>query len=94
MTTRSTATADATACSSPDWSESLLSQMYLAHLFVMRRSLYEQVGGRVGFEVRRITTWRCAWWRRQTGGASAPHALSLARHAGSTASSGEAKMQL
>jgi GT2 family glycosyltransferase len=36
----------------PDWSpESLLSQMYLAHLFVMRRSLYEQVGGtRVGFE--------------------------------------------
>ena len=36
----------------PDWSpESLLSQMYFSHLFVVRRSLYEQVGGmRTGFE--------------------------------------------
>ena len=36
----------------PDWSpESLLSQMYFSHLFVVRRSLYQQVGGmRVGFE--------------------------------------------
>ncbi len=36
----------------PDWSpESLLSQMYLGHLFVVRRSLFERVGGfRVGFE--------------------------------------------
>jgi O-antigen biosynthesis protein len=36
----------------PDWSpESLLSQMYLGHLFVVRRSLFERIGGfRVGFE--------------------------------------------
>jgi glycosyltransferase involved in cell wall biosynthesis len=36
----------------PDWSpESLLSQMYFSHLFVIRRSLYERVGGmREGFE--------------------------------------------
>jgi len=33
----------------PDWSpESLLSQMYFSHLFVVRRSLYEQVGGMRG----------------------------------------------
>lgn len=36
----------------PDWSpESLLSQMYFSHLFVVRRTLYEEVGGmRPGFE--------------------------------------------
>lgn len=36
----------------PDWSpESLLSQMYFSHLFVVRRTLYEAVGGmRAGFE--------------------------------------------
>jgi GT2 family glycosyltransferase/glycosyltransferase involved in cell wall biosynthesis len=36
----------------PDWSpELLLSYMYFSHLFVLRRSLYAQVGGmRVGFE--------------------------------------------
>ena len=36
----------------PDWSpESLLSQMYFCHLLVVRRSLFEEVGGfRVGFE--------------------------------------------
>ncbi len=36
----------------PDWSpESLLSQMYFSHLLVVRRSLYEEVGGmRAGFE--------------------------------------------
>jgi len=36
----------------PDWSpESLLSQMYFSHLFVVRRTLFERVGGfRPGFE--------------------------------------------
>ena len=78
----------------PDWSpEALLSQMYFSHLFVVRRQLFERIGGfRAGFEgsqdhdlALRATehAWRIA------------HLPLVLYHwrdtAGSTASSGDAK---
>ncbi len=79
----------------PDWSpESLLSQMYFSHLLVIRRSLYEQVGGmRAGFEGSQDHDLALRAVEKARAVAHLPLVLYHWRAVpGSTALSGEAKM--
>jgi GT2 family glycosyltransferase len=79
----------------PDWSpESLLSQMYFSHLLVVRRSLYEQVGGmRAGFEGSQDHDLALRAVEKARSVAHLPLILYHWRAVpGSTALSGEAKM--
>ena len=78
----------------PDWSpESLLAYMYLSHVFVVRRALFESVGGmRVGFEGAQDYDLALRIAERTSAFGHIPRVLYHWRALpGSTASSGAAK---